>query len=143
LPVKTFFNTPKKTYIIGITKKQNGGEQDFPVFTYLVSNIGETLDVNRFEVEGKSDIEKTKELFNNYKGSPKSFLSDDKRCKLQPINRFKPDDFWTIDRWWTKEEKVELGVEEEEKVVDIDEFKDKLTAFSSKLNEYKKMLDKV
>jgi len=144
LPIKTFFNTPKKTYIIGFTKKQRQNEQqDYPVFTYLVSNIGETLDVNRFEVEGKSDIEKAKELFNQYKGSPASFLTDDKRCKLQPINKFKPKEFWTIDRWWTKEEKIELGIEEEEKVVDIDEFKDKLTAFSTKLIEYKKMLDKV
>ncbi len=34
LPEKTFFNTPKKTYILGITKKEDDEQkQDFPVFT--------------------------------------------------------------------------------------------------------------
>ena len=57
LPSKTFFNTPQKTFILGITKKSDPKtEQDFPVFTYLVSNIGEQLNVYRFEIEGKSDL---------------------------------------------------------------------------------------
>ena len=145
LPLKTFFNTPKKTYILGITKKsKNTDEQDFPVFTYLVNNIGETLDVNRFEVEGKSDLEKAKDLFNSYKGFPNTFPIKelgDLRCKLQPISKFSPDDFWTIDKWWTKEEKITLGVEEEEQILSVEEFKDKLEDFAGKLKEYKKMMD--
>jgi len=146
LPIKTFFNTPKKTYILGITKKVHKGQrQDFPVFTYLVSNIGETLDINRFETEGKSDLEKAKELFNSYKGSPKTFpISEigDLRCKLQPIEKFEPDEFWTVDKWWTEEEKIKLGVTEEEQILDIEQFKEKLEDFSDKLREYKKILDK-
>ena len=146
LPIKTFFNTPKKTYILGITKKENRNDiQDFPVFTYLVSNIGETLDVNRFEIEGKSDLEKAKDLFNLYKGSPNTFPINefgDLRCKLQPIEKFEPDESWTVDKWWTKEEKVKLGVAEEERILDIEEFKDKLSDFADKLKKYKRILDR-
>lgn len=128
LPTKTFFNTPKKTYILGITKKDNKKQvQNFPVFTYLVSNIGETLDVNRFEIEGKSDLEKAKDLFNSYKGSPKTFPVDeigDLRCKLQPIDIFINKDVWDFDRWWSKEEKIELKIEEEEYILTLEEFKE-------------------
>lgn len=145
LPIKTFFNTPKKTYILGIRKKQkNTEEQKFPVFTYLVNNIGETLDVNRFETEGKSDLEKAKDLFNLYKGNKENFPIDDirdPRCKLQKIERFSPDNFWDIDKWWTKKEKIKLGVIEEEKKLTIDEFKEKLTLLSSQIEKYKEMLE--
>lgn len=146
LPIKTFFNTPKKTYILGITKKDaKYQKQDFPVFTYLVSNIGETLDINRFEIEGKSDLEKTKDLFNAYKGSPKTFPIKeigDLRCKLQPIDKFENSEYWTIDKWWTKEEKVKLGVAEEKQIFNLEEFKEKLIDFSEKLKEYKEVKEK-
>jgi len=147
LPIKTFYNTPQKTYILGITKKHNEKEeQHFPVFTYLVSNIGETLDVYRFETEGKSDLEKAKELFNSYKGSPNTFPVDeikDKRCKIHSIDNFMDCDNWDIDHWWTKEEKIELGLEKEEKIVSVDEFKEMLIEFTSKLTEYQNMLDEL
>jgi type I restriction enzyme M protein len=126
LPEKTFFNTPQRTFILGITKKSNPEqEQDFPVFTYLVSNIGEELNINRFEIEGKSDLEKAKDLFNAYKGSPNTFPVKeigDPRCKLQPIDKFDPNEHWYIDSWWTNEEKINLGIEEEPEVLDLDEF---------------------
>ncbi len=136
LPSKTFFNTPKKTYIIGITKKENeNDEQNFPVFTYLVSNIGETLDINRFEIE-ENDLDKAKNLFNQFKGSPKTFQTDDPRCQLQPIKKFENEKYWIIDRWWSDEERVKLGVLEEEEIVTIEEFKEKLDDFSEKLDGY-------
>ena len=52
LPEKTFFTTPKKTYILAITKKTNKQDiQKEPVFTYLVSEIGESRDIYRFDIE--------------------------------------------------------------------------------------------
>lgn len=129
LPINTFFNTPQKTFILGITKKEsNKQEQDFPVFTYLVSNIGETLNVDRFEIEGKSDLEKAKDWFNSYKGSPKTFPIneiDDLRCKLQSIEKFDKNP-WIIDEWWSKEEKIELGIEEKVEFLTIEDLSEKL-----------------
>ncbi|NMB44125.1 MAG: N-6 DNA methylase, partial [Clostridiales bacterium] len=54
LPVGSFFNTPKKTYILTVRKKtksdiDNNVNQDYPVFTYIANSIGETLDVYRFD----------------------------------------------------------------------------------------------
>ena len=57
LPEKTFFTTPKKTYILAITKKNNKkDEQKDPVFTYLISEIGESRDIYRFDIE-QNDLE--------------------------------------------------------------------------------------
>ena len=140
LPLKTFFNTPKKTYIIGLTKKQNETEeQDFPVFTYLVSNIGETLDINRFGIEA-NDLDNAKNLFNQYRGSPKQFKSDDPRCKIQPIAKFKNEKYWVIDKWWSKEEKEKLGIIEKEEILTVDEFKEEMKRIKSDFESLNEIL---
>jgi len=147
LPPKTFFNTPKKTYVLGITKKDcdedecENFKQDFPVFTYLVSNIGETLDVNRFEIS-ENDLDNAKNLFNQFKGSPKSFQTDDPRCKLQPIEKFENEKYWIIDKWWSKEEKIKLGMEEEDNNLTLDEFKDQINKAKKSLGELEWEADK-
>ncbi|MFP3035324.1 MAG: class I SAM-dependent DNA methyltransferase, partial [Candidatus Tisiphia sp.] len=52
LPLKTFFTTQKKTYILAITKRSDISDiQTDPVFTYLVSEIGESRDIYRFDIE--------------------------------------------------------------------------------------------
>jgi type I restriction-modification system DNA methylase subunit len=135
LPSKTFFNTPKKTYILGISKKEDENTtQQFPVFTYLVSNIGETLNVDRFDIP-ENDLDKAKILFNQYKGSPKEFNTDDLRCKLQPIEKFENEKYWIIDKWWSKEEKIYLEIEEEEDIITIDEFKEDINNMKNDLGE--------
>jgi len=142
LPVKTFFNTPQKTYILGITRKETNREQDFPVFTYLVSNIGETLDNNRFEIEGKSDLEKARDLFNLYKGSPNTFEPTDPRCKLQPISTFVEGN-WIIDNLWSKEEKINLGIENKETVLSLEEYKSLLENLAKQIIDFKNELDRL
>ena len=43
LPVRTFYSTPKKTYILALARKdKNEPAQRAPVFTYLVSESGES-----------------------------------------------------------------------------------------------------
>lgn len=126
LPIKTFFNTPQKTFILLLTKKENEKDhQSTPVFTYLVSNIGETLDINRFETEGKSDLERAKELYNLFKGAPSTFPVKeiaDARCKVQPIQKFLKSTNWNVDRWWSESEQIKLGVQESKNVLDVDEY---------------------
>jgi type I restriction-modification system DNA methylase subunit len=148
LPLKTFFNTPKKTYILGITKKDcnedqfENMKQDFPIFTYLVSDIGETLDINRFEIE-ENDLDKAKNLFNQFKGSPKTFKTDDPRCKIQPINKFENEKYWIIDRWWSKEEKEKLGISEKQEILTIDEFKEEIENMKKVFDELKGILEEL
>ena len=93
LPINAFYRNPKKTYILVITKKHEKTEeerkehiQSEPVFTYLVSNVGETLDVNRFSID-ENDLDKMVSLFNQFKGAKTSFKSQDSRCKIQPNSK--------------------------------------------------------
>lgn len=147
LPINTFFTTPKKTYVLGITKKTKGQVQTDPVFTYLVSNIGETLDVNRFNID-ENDLEQARILFNQFKGAKQYFRTEDKRCKIAPISELinNVDKHWSVDRWWTKEEKIELGIEEEENEITKEDFIDLLKAknneFSSLINQAEEVFKK-
>ena len=54
-----------------------------------------------------------------------SFKTESKRCKIQAIEKFDPDNHWSIDRWWTREEKIELGIMKEELVMTLEEFLEK------------------
>ena len=124
LPMKTFFNTNKKTYIMCIEKKHNiSDSQKFPVFTYLASSIGESLDVNRFEIED-NDLEKAKTLYNQFKGSKGSFMVDDPRCKIIDYDNFKSNKYWTVEQFWSDEELTNLGIKEEKDVITISEYGD-------------------
>ncbi|MDT8783086.1 MAG: N-6 DNA methylase [Candidatus Bathyarchaeota archaeon] len=150
LPVNAFYTTPKKTYILALTKKSEKSEiereehkQTEPVFTYLVSNTGETLDVNRFRIE-ENDLIEMVSLFNQFKGAKKTFRTNSKRCKIQPIDLFDPGDLWSVDRFWTTEEKVELGIEQEQTLLTFNEYKEKLQNIEQeihRLNEQMRLID--
>ena len=135
LPIKTFFTTPKRTYILSITKKSDKSIiQKDPVFTYFVSEIGESRDVYRFNIE-KDDLTEAITLYSFFKGNKKSFqkINTDKRCKIQPISSFKPDEHWCIERWWSNDEKEELGIEDGNLKLKIEEFPTLLEEVSNSL----------
>ncbi len=139
LPLKTFFTTPKKTYILAITKKKNKAEkQTDPVFTYLVSEMGESRDIYRFDIE-QNDLEKAVSLYNFFKGNKTEFdkINTDNRCKIQPIENFTPESHWSIERWWTKEEQIELGVIEEDKLTKFEEFPDIIEDIANNILSFK------
>jgi len=143
LPSKTFFNTSKKTYILGITKKEDINiRQDFPIFTYLASSIGETLNIDRFDIL-ENDLDKAKVLFNQYKGSPKDFKTDDPRCKLRSIEKFEKEKYWVIDKWWSKEEKINLGVDDDEEFLTIDEFREEIEHIKNELERFEAIIKKI
>jgi type I restriction-modification system DNA methylase subunit len=149
LPVNAFYRNPKKTYILAITKKPEKSEdarkehrQTEPVFTYIVSNVGETLDAKRFSIE-ENDLNEMVSLFNQFKGAKSAFQTESKRCKIQPIGKFdtlNPTSHWSVDRWWTKEEKVDLGIEEQDVILSLDEFKEKAEDIEKKIHELNEQL---
>jgi len=147
LPSNAFYTTPKKTYILAITKKDGWSEaeresdkQKVPVFTYLVSEIGETLDIKRFSTPDKNDLIEMVSLFNQFKGAKTAFKTTSLRCKIQPIDKFNPDEHWSVDRWWTKDEKIELRIEEEEIIMSLAEFEVRVRDTSAKIKELNKKL---
>ena len=145
LPLNTFFTTNKKTYILCLTKKANKKDvQTDPVFTYLVSEMGETRDVYRFDID-QDDLSEAITLYSFFKGNKASFakINTDKRCKIQPIDLFIPDNHWSIDRWWSNDDKVQLGIIEEEKPVAITVFSDIVNDISDSLKEFSSILKEV
>ena len=123
LPSRTFFATPKRTYILALTKKNTKYKQTTPVFTYLVSEIGETKDVNRFEEPDKNDLISMSKLFRQFMVIQNDFTTNDPRCKIQNISRFEDKD-WLVDRDWTPEEKKELGIKDDSIEISETEFHD-------------------
>ena len=130
LPINTFFTTNKKTYILAVTKKtpvmREGIEikerQTACVFTYLCSEIGETRDVYRFDME-QNDLSIAADRYNIFKvAGEREEHKIDKRCKIVAIDDFYNGSHWSVERWWTREERIELGIEEEVESVSIEEF---------------------
>lgn len=126
LPLNTFFTTNKKTYILALTKKADKKEkQKSPVFSYLVSEMGESRDVYRFDIE-QNDLSEAVTLYSFFKGNKGSFskINTDKRCKIFPFKNFEDtiEKSWIIDKWWTEEEKIELGISEKKEKVGLLEF---------------------
>lgn len=136
LPIQSFYTTPKKTYILTITKKpyitekqRKEFKQTEPVFTYLVSEIGETRDSRRLPTPENNDLEGSEgvvSLFKQFKGAKTDFHTDNPRCKIIPINDFDPKDTtkWSVDRLWTQDEKIELGIEIRIPLMTKEEFDD-------------------
>lgn len=141
LPLNTFFTTNKKTYILALTKKQNINQiQEEPIFSYIVSDIGETLDINRFET-GENQLEYAVQLFNQFKGAKNYFKTDDKRCKIIPIDFFERQyqKDWIVDNLWSNEEKIQLGMIEKPKVMTVSEFSNFIGEVSSEISEYQSL----
>jgi len=123
LPVRTFYANSEHTYILGVTKKMNPDDaQTRPVFTYLVSDIGERLtSVRREEIE-KDDLPQMEGMFKVFTAAgadAKRLLERETgRCKIQGIQRFQRESHWVIDRWWTKQEKIDAGITETTEAAD-------------------------
>ncbi len=143
LPINTFFTTNKKTYILAITKKvpvkHDGVEvkekQTSRVFTYLCSEIGESRDVYRFDIE-QNDLAKAAGLYNMFKGAKSVFTTEDKRCKIVDIDIFYTGAYWSVERWWTREERIDLGIEEESECVTLEGFVELVDDIAVTLTQY-------
>lgn len=143
LPSKTFFTTLKKTYIICITKKHNKKDiQTTPVFSYLVSDIGETLDVYRID-KAENDLKEAVILYNQFKGAKLHFKTTDPRFKSIPFNWFN-DNYsksWIIENLWEEKTLIDLGIKEETIEIKVNEFSSYLQNLSQSITEYQSQLD--
>lgn len=148
LPDKTFFTTQKKTSILVLTKKEDIHDiQDEPIFTYIVSEIGETLDVRRFEID-QNDLDVAAGLYNQFKFDKKNFKTSDKRCKIIKSSDFEASEKdWLISRFWSEKEKIDLKISNETKKVDLNELGMLLEDVASSIQVYqlqvKDMIDEI
>ncbi len=147
LPINTFFNTNKKTYILTLKKRTDTDKenQKTPVYCYLCSTIGETLDSYRFDIED-NDLSNAVENYNLYKIAKTNekvleIVKNDKRCKLLDISLFKPNEQWNIERFWSDEEKIELGIAEKQEQISLDDFKSLIQELNTEVNNYMELIE--
>jgi restriction endonuclease S subunit len=70
----------------------------------------------------QNDLAEAAVLFNMFKGARDHFSTDDKRCKIVDIDVFYTGSHWSVERWWTREERIDLGIEDEAESVTVEEF---------------------
>lgn len=155
LPLNSFFNTPKKTFILTLRKKtqeelDDGVKQEHKVFTYICKSIGETLDVYRHPVPDDNDLHAAVNNYNLYKNLPdknniqepfKSWFEADKKMKLLPIEQFPAEGNWYIDNFWTESEKIGLGFQEADNTMTLGEFQTFLDDIINDIHNYKEAIE--
>ncbi len=145
LPHRTFFANDEHTYILSITKKNSPSDvQKEPVFTYLARNIGERLtSVKREEIDS-NDLPEMEHFYRIFYGArndaTKALIESlSPRCKVQGIERFRDSSHWVIDRWWTKQERIDAGIDEELSLVPKSDVDAAIARFSTALAEYESL----
>ncbi|MBQ5995545.1 MAG: N-6 DNA methylase [Clostridia bacterium] len=155
LPINSFFNTPKKTYIFTVTKKSeddilNGKVQDYKVFTYICKSIGETLDVYRFDTPDNNDLHNAVVNYNLYRALDdknniqephKTWFDGDGKMKLLDISKFPANGNWNIDNFWSDEEKIKLGFKRAENQMTLSEFQTFIEELKCDLKDYKEAIE--
>jgi hypothetical protein len=58
------------------------------------------------------------------------------RCKVVDISKFRAESHWVIDRWWTKQEKIDAGVEEGTDVAGRKEVEEASNVFNQAVAAY-------
>ncbi len=155
LPIGSFFNTPKKTYILTLKKKSeeeinNNISQDYKIFTYICKSIGEELNVNRFDTPDDNDLHNAVNKYNSYKNLQnknniqepfKQWFESDKKMKLLSIDRFPADSNWNIDNFWSEKEKITLGFKEADNIMTLSEFQTYIEELMRDINDYKEAIE--
>lgn len=94
------------------------------IFTYVITNTGETLDAQRFETV--NDLPEMVKNFRLFHALPEEYHTKDPKCKIWPIDKFSPENHWSVDRWWTAKERISLGIDDEKTITDPIDFKEVL-----------------
>lgn len=155
LPVGSFFNTPKKTYILTLKKKSeeeidNNTCQNYKIFTYMCKSIGEELNVNRFDTPEDNDLHNAVNKYNSYKNLQdknsiqepfKAWFESDGKMKLLSIDKFPADSNWNIDNFWNEQEKIKLGFKKADNIMTLAEFQEFVKELVNDINNYKEAIE--
>ena len=89
----------------------------------------------------QNDLQELVPLFNQFKGAPLHFKSQSARCKIINYREFNEKTNWMVDRWWTQEERVSLGVGSEVNEITLQELIDKMESISEGISASVEALD--
>ena len=137
LPARTFYATARQTYILALERKREPREQTDPVFSYIVQSIGETLDANRLETD-ENDLIEMVSLFRQFRAAPGSFVTQSLRCKVFDFGAVAHQRDWRIERWWSRSDRVRLGIEQNREAVTHADF---ITRMDRLVHDLQTMID--
>jgi len=141
LPEKTFYATTKKTYILGLKKKENVSNiQKYPVFVGIAFNIGESLDVDRIPIEANDLITIARE-YKYFHVDHNSYVSNEKNIKIILFDKFISDSNWIIENYWSSDEKIDLGLLTSSKNVTDEDLFDNIEFFKNSFDDIKIALE--
>jgi len=113
LPENTFYATIKPTYILSLCLKNNSMQQrqTTPVFTYLITEIGESRDRDRHDIS-ENDLTEMVELYRTFVNVSASAceVRNSPKCKVISFNQFDNLTHWKITTLWSSQEKESLGL---------------------------------
>lgn len=145
LPNGSFFNTPKKTYIITLKKKVKNykgqyEKQTKKVFTYICKSIGETLDTYRNDTVDDNDLRQAVNkylIYNTNSDEALKYIQEDKQLKLISIDYFieNASKSWAIEKCWSEEEKISIGLKNKVEKVTVNEFQELLLESKEKITQ--------
>lgn len=136
LPSRTFFSTPKKTYILEVTRKQDDMQQQAdPVLLYVISEIGESRDSRRKPIE-ENDLLTLENVHKHFMVDKTEFETSDVRAKVMPWLEFNELTQWLVERQWSVEERKSLGLLEERSEVGEEEFIEMISSTIEDLQLY-------
>jgi hypothetical protein len=142
LPEKTFYSTTKKTYILGLKKKeQHNKPQSVPVLCGIIRTIGESLDINRLPIND-NDLALFATQYKFFSADKEKYKPSTAWIKTIPIKLFFDNFDWLIEQFWTAEEKTSIGLTEPERDVSEEDLYDNIDFFKGELSNIKKEIQK-
>lgn len=136
LPSRTFFSTPKKTYILEITRKTDSQQvQKDPVLFYLVSEVGESRDARRIPIP-QNDLLTLEQAHKYFMVDKTNYIPTDSRAKVVSWDDFNALPQWLIERQWSIDERRQLNLEEERSEIDEEGFAEMVAATLDELSTY-------
>lgn len=87
-----------------------------------MSEIGESRDNRRVQIEA-NDLTTMEQEFRYFRAVPAKYTSHDPRCQIISWKDFRELRNWLVDRNWSHEEKVALGIVDEVFEVDAESFR--------------------
>lgn len=112
LPRRTFFNTNQATSILVLEKRHTKGDDRPDVMCAYIRSIGESLDTYRLPEPENNDLRGATDFFISLHGSGNGLAPKPNFIKVVSADEFTMNDRWDVDRFWTEEEKVQLGLQD-------------------------------
>lgn len=134
LPQRTFYHNLNPTYILILTKRVSTTDrQPSQVFAYLIREVGETRDALRLKCH--SDLPDLIRQFRVFYADKEIFEPRNPNCKLIPIEKLRPEDRWDIDRFWSDDEKRQLGILKVQTAITLYEFESAVDSMVTSIKE--------